>query len=70
MNTQLKNGGFIGLLVLIVIGAVAALYFLKNEQGVRYIHTFTKRKDQVMKEVDAYKGIMEARDKQIEKNLQ
>lgn len=69
MRTQLKKGGFIGLLVLIVIGAVAALYFLKNEQGVRYIHTFTKRKDQVMKEVDVYKQMMKERDKEIERNL-
>ena len=68
IHTQ-HNRGFIGLMFLILIGAVATLYFLKDEHGVRYIYMFKKQKEQVMKEVEQYKEMMKKHDREIEKNL-
>jgi hypothetical protein len=65
-NTQ---QGFIGLLVLIVVGAAIALHYTKDEKGVSYLDKMMKTKEETMKAVDTYKDIMNKRDKDIEKNL-
>ncbi len=63
------NRGFIGLVFLILVGAGFALYFVKDESGKSYIDVLFKKKEQVIKEVDGYKKMMNQRDAEIEKNL-
>lgn len=61
--------GFVGLIVLLLIGAVTAAYYLKDENGVSYFSRMTHKKEEVMKEVDRYKGLMEKHDAELEKNM-
>lgn len=68
MNTQ---GGFLKLFLIVIIGAGAALYFVKDDQGVRYIDVLIASfKDKANESVDGYKNTMEQRDKEIMENLE
>lgn len=64
-----KEKGFALFIFVVIIGIIAALYLLKDEQGVRYGEKLIKQKDQVIHEVDGYKQKMDARDKEIKENL-
>ncbi len=68
MKTQKKQKGFIGFLLLIAVAA-GALYFMKDEHGVTYFQKLTKKKEDVMKEVEGYKTLMKEHDKELEKNM-
>ncbi len=61
--------GFVLFLIVVVIGAGAALYFLKDEKGMRYVDKLINQKQEVIKEVDGYKEKMKARDNEIKENL-
>lgn len=61
--------GFIGLTVLLLVGAIAAAYYLKDENGVSYLTKITHKKEEVMKEVEGYKTLMKKHDADLEKNM-
>lgn len=68
MNTQ---SGFLKLFLIVIIGAGAALYFVKDDQGVRYIDVLLATvKDKTNESVEGYKNTMEQRDKEIMNNLE
>jgi hypothetical protein len=69
MTLEKTSSGFVLFLVVIVLGAIAALYFMKDAKGNRYIDNMLHKKEEVMKEVGEYKQNMEARDKEILQNL-
>lgn len=66
---QHSQRGFIGLTVLLLIGAFAAAYYLKDENGVSYLNGVMHKKEEVMKEVDGYKKLMKKHDAELEKNM-
>lgn len=63
------SGGFALFLIVVLVGAIAALYLLKDEKGMRYVDKLLNQKQEVIKEVDGYKEKMKARDNEIKENL-
>ncbi len=63
------SGGFVLFLIVVIIGAIAALYFLKDEKGMRYMDKLLNQKQEVIKEVEGYKEKMKARDNEMKENL-
>ncbi|MFM2383557.1 MAG: hypothetical protein RIQ72_129 [Candidatus Parcubacteria bacterium] len=61
--------GFVLFLIVVLIGVIAALYFLKDEKGMRYVDKLLNQKQEVIKEVDGYKEKMKSRDNEIKENL-
>lgn len=69
MHMRNPQQGFVGLILLLLVGAFAAAYFVKDESGISYLERMTHKKEEVMKEVDGYKDLMKERDVQIQKNM-
>ncbi len=61
--------GFVLFLIVVLIGVIAALYFLKDEKGMPYVNKLLNQKQEVIKEVDGYQKKMKARDNEIKDNL-
>jgi hypothetical protein len=69
-----KQQGFGLVVIVIIIGLIAFLYFYKDKNGVSYyekvISTIGTGKQGIDDSLNDYKKTMENRDKEIEQNLE